>query len=86
VGCWRPGPAALKNVVAMKGARGFSIVHGGHGLYKHNATLWAVNRRLVEGAVKPPSGWLIPTSRLPSLKAAVLMYKAVVEARGRVRL
>lgn len=52
----------------------------------HGAVQWAVDRGLVEGAVKLPSGWLIPTSQLPSLKAAVLMYKAVVEARGRIRL
>jgi hypothetical protein len=45
---------------------------------------WAVERGLVEGVVKLASGWLIPTSQIPSLKAAVLMYKAVVEGGGRL--
>ncbi|MEM1661247.1 MAG: hypothetical protein QXR17_08950 [Candidatus Bathyarchaeia archaeon] len=45
----------------------------------------AVERGLVAGAVKLPRGWLIPTDQLLSLKAAVLMYKAVVEREGRIR-
>ncbi|RFA95018.1 hypothetical protein [Pyrobaculum aerophilum] len=51
----------------------------------HSAVQWAVDRGLVVGAVKLPRGWLIPTDQLLSLKAAVLMYKAVVEKEGRIR-
>ncbi|MGC9131800.1 MAG: hypothetical protein ACP5H5_09485 [Pyrobaculum sp.] len=45
---------------------------------------WAVDRGLVEGVVKLASGWLVPTSQIPSLKAAVMMYKAVVEGEGKL--
>ena len=51
----------------------------------HSAVQWAVDRGLVQGAVKLSKGWLIPTSQLLSLKAAVVMYKAVVEGEGRIR-
>ncbi len=51
----------------------------------HSAIQWAVERGLVVGAIKLPRGWLIPTDQLLSLKAAVLMYKAVVEGEGRIR-
>ncbi|AET34258.1 hypothetical protein [Pyrobaculum ferrireducens] len=50
----------------------------------HGAVKWAVERGLVVGVVKLASGWLVPTSQLPSLKAAVLMYKAVVEGGGKL--
>ncbi|WP_258870379.1 hypothetical protein [Pyrobaculum aerophilum] len=50
-----------------------------------SAVQWAVDRGLVVGAVKLPRGWLIPTGQLLALKAAVLMYKAVVEKEGRIR-
>jgi hypothetical protein len=40
----------------------------------------------VVGAAELASGWLVPTSQLPSLKAAVLMYKAVVEGEGKLRV
>jgi hypothetical protein len=50
----------------------------------HGAVKWAVERGLVVGVVKLASGWLVPTSQLPSLKAAVLMYKAVVEGEGKL--
>jgi hypothetical protein len=42
------------------------------------AVKWAVDSGLMEGAAELASGWLVPTSQLPSLKAAVLMYKAKV--------
>ncbi|AET31827.1 hypothetical protein [Pyrobaculum ferrireducens] len=48
------------------------------------AVKWAVERGLVEGVVKLAGGWLVPASWLPSLKAAVLMYKAVVEGEGKL--
>ncbi|MCU7788303.1 hypothetical protein ODS41_10315 [Pyrobaculum sp. 3827-6] len=50
------------------------------------AVRWAVDRGLVVGVVKLASGWLVPTSQIPSLKAAVLMYKAVVEGEGKLGL
>jgi hypothetical protein len=50
----------------------------------HSAAERAVERGLVVGVVKLASGWLMPTSQLPSLKAAVLMYKAVVEGEGKL--
>jgi hypothetical protein len=39
-----------------------------------------VERGLVEGAAELASGWLSQ----PALKAAVLMYKAVVEGEGKL--
>ncbi|AET31689.1 hypothetical protein [Pyrobaculum ferrireducens] len=50
----------------------------------HGAVKRAVERGLVEGEAKLASGWLVPTSQLPSLKPAVLMYKAVMEGEGKL--
>jgi hypothetical protein len=50
----------------------------------HGAVRWAVDRGLVVGVAEPASGWLVPTSQIPSLKAAVMMYKAVVEGEGKL--